>query len=93
MGVIETDIHSTSSNTHRVSKYSTSALKSHLAIPGYSLVLPPTWEAFGQARLLLYVSNDIKYKVKPLANYHDDLPSISLEIGLGRATKTLVNYH
>ena len=93
MGVIETDIHGIKSNVRRVYKHTTTTLKTVLDIPGYSLVLPLTCEAHGQARLLVWVSNDIKYKVKALTNSHDDLPSISLEIGLGRASKTLVNYY
>ena len=92
-GVIETDIHSPLSSANRTNKFTTSEVKSNLDIPGYSLLFPPTWEAYGQARILVYVSNDIKYKVKRLTNSHNDLPSISLEIGLGRATKTLVNYY
>ena len=56
-------------------------------------VLPETWYSHGHARLLLYVSNDIKYETKTPANDFKDLPTITLEIGLGRATKTTVHYY
>ena len=54
MGVIEADIHSIKSSVPRVYRHTTATLKSVLDIPGYSLVLPPSWEAHGQARLLVW---------------------------------------
>ena len=42
---------------------------------------------------MLFVSDSIKYKFKTLTHSYSDLPSISLEIGIGRATRTLVNYY
>ena len=93
LGIIETDIFSPKSQNRRRSKFNTAEVKSNLNIEGYSLELPCTWETHGQARILVYVSNDIKYKKKVLSNSDNDLPSITLEIGLGRARKTIVNYY
>ena len=74
-------------------KYDNAAVKSHLSVPGYSLEFPRTWDTHGQARLLVYISNEIKYTRKESPQHHDDLPNITLEVGLGRARKTILNYY
>ena len=92
-GIIESDIYSPKSTNRRINRFTTAEVKSYLNIDGYTLELPDTWDTHGQARLLAYVSNDIKYNRKILVNSHTDLPSITLEVGLGRATKSIVNYY
>ena len=56
-------------------------------------MLPKTWEISDQARLIVYVSDDLNVKTKDLNATDFDLPSITLEIGLGRERKTIVNYY
>ena len=92
LGLIETDIFSPK-HTSNHKKFTTAEVESMLKIEGYSLEFPPTWNTHGIARILVFVSNDLKCKQVQLVNSHDDLPSISLEIGLGRATKTVINYY
>ena len=50
------------------------------------------WQHHGQARVLLYVRDDINLKVRPLTRENADLPSVSCEIGVGREKKTRVNF-
>ena len=64
---------------------------SKLNIDGYKLELPDSWTDFGQARMLVYVRNDVNFK-RQMMQSDSDLPNITLEIGLGREKKTLVNY-
>ena len=91
-GVIESDIFGPQSN-HRRIKFDTEAVKSLLSIPGYSVELPATWDIYGQARIVVFVSNEIKCVRKMSTQIVADLPSITFEIGLGRARKTIVNFY
>ena len=90
--IIESDFYSHISPINRFRKYTTDEIREKLKIDGYSIELPQTWATHGQARLICYVSNDIKYSRKIFKN-NDHIPSITLEIGLGRATRTIVHYY
>ena len=81
----------TNSRVQRRSTYSTKEVLTKLHIDGYKIELPDTWDDFGQARILVYVRNDVNYKRQRMLQ-NTDLPNITLEIGLGRETKTTVNY-
>jgi hypothetical protein len=86
-GIIESDFYSHMSPVNRVRKYTTEEIKEKLKIDGYKLEFPQTWANHGQARIICYVSDEIKYSRTIFAN-NDHIPSITLEIGLGRATRT-----
>ena len=90
--VIETDFYGHQNASNR-RKYSTEEIREKLKIDGYKIEFPSTWFTHGQARLICYVSEDIKYTRKHLNDGLDHIPSITLEIGLGRATKTTVHYY
>ena len=92
LGLIETDIFGPNSNNNS-KKFTTSEIQDLLKIDGYSIKFPATWDSHGIARVLVYVSNDVKSKQIFLNSNHEDLPSVSLEIGIGRATKTVVHYY
>ena len=87
-GIQETDLHSVSSRTHRRTVYTTEQILDSYNIPGYRLELPSTWHQHGQARLLVYVSDDVQdVRINTQAT---DLPSITIDIGFGQAKKTRV---
>ena len=90
-GIIESNIHSSESRVQRRTTFKTHEVEAKLQIDGYKLKLPDTWLHFGQARVIVYVRNDINYKRKQMQS-NTDLPNITLEIGLGREKKTVVNY-
>ena len=90
-GVIESDLFSHQSQTNRA-KYSTAELREMLKVDGYKIEFPETWEVHGQARLICYVSEEVKCTRKYLAANFNHLPTITLEIGLGKATKTTVHF-
>ena len=90
--IIESDIHSTTSHSNRVKRYSTKYIDEKLKVQVYTIQLPDTWEEHGQARLIVYVSEELNDKRKPLDAQFRDLPNVTLEIGLGREKKTLVNF-
>ena len=91
-GIIESDLHGHQSQTNRV-KYSTAELRELLKVDGYNIEFPRTWDTHGQARIICYVSQEIKYSCRVLNNNFDLLPTITLEIGLGKATRTTVHYY
>ena len=91
--IIESDVLSTTSQTSRRMKFTTRELQEKLKIDGYKLELPRTWDQFGQARLFCYVSNEI-CSIRRLSNpAYDSIPNITLEVGIGRAKKTLVHFY
>ena len=91
-GIIESDLFGTNSDSNR-KKYTTSEVHEKLGIDGYRLELPSSWETYGQARILCYVSNDIRYKRKYINDGNNHIPSITLAVGNGRATQTIVHYY
>ena len=91
LGIIECDIYSAQCQVQRKTTFTTDEVISRLNIEGYNIELPDTWYNYGLARILVYVKDDINYKRKMMAS-NTDLPNISLEIGLGKERKTIVNY-
>ena len=93
LGIIESDLHGPNSRANRRTTFTTDEIQEKLKIDGYSIYFPNTWEAHHQARLVVYINNEIKVKVKDLAVENNDLPTITFEIGLGREKKSLVNFY
>ena len=91
LGIIECDIYSAQCQVQRKTTFTTDEVTSRLNIEGYKIELPDTWYKYGLARVLVYVKDDINYKRQIMAA-HTDLPNISLEIGLGKERKSIVNY-
>ena len=90
-GIIEADLFGPNSQTNR-KKYTTAEIKEKLRIDGYSIELPTSWDVHGQARLICYISDEIKYSRKYLKDGYDHIPSITLLVGNGKATRTAVHY-
>ena len=91
LGIVESDIHSQRSRLQRYTTFSTEEVKSRLNIDGYKIEMPESWDDFGQARLLVFVRNDVNYKRRKM-NTNCDLPNVTLEIGIGKEKKTILNY-
>jgi hypothetical protein len=87
-GIIESNIHALNSRVQRKTTFKTREVESNLNIDGYKIELPDTWNDFGQARILVYVKNDINYKRQRMPS-DTDLPNVTLEIGLGRERRQL----
>ena len=63
-----------------------------MAIPGYKIYLPATWDKHCQARILVYAKEELQVKPWSYGESVSDLPSISFFISLGRENKTVVNF-
>ena len=90
--ILESDLHGKKSRTYRKNYLTTENIMDQLKIEGYSLHLPDTWYKFDQARLIVYINDDIKYKKTTVDDNINDLPTLTFEVGLGREKKTLVNF-
>ena len=94
LGIIECDIYghnSDNNNNNRKTRFSTSEVHRKLHIDGYSIELPDSWAAHGVARIMVYVSDQVRAVRQLLPPTDSDLPSVTLDIGLGREKKTTVN--
>ena len=72
---------------------STKQLNKKLEIPEYKLILPDSWVKYNVARVIVYVKDDIKVKVKHLDEYNDHIQSIQLELGYGRCKPHIYNFY
>ena len=74
-------------------KLSTEQLTKKLYIPEYKLILPDSWERYGVARVIVYVKDDLKVKIKHLDNDSAHLQSIMLELGYGKCKPHIYNFY
>ena len=89
--LIEADLHGVTSRVRRIKPITRRKIEENLKVENYKTLLPQSWQVHGQARVLLYVRDDINLKVKPLARENTYLPSLSCEIGVGKEKKTRIN--
>ena len=82
-GIIEADLHSATSRTFRRQPLQTSSLLDNLEIPGFTILLPRTWDLHGQARLVLFVRQGLRYKIILTPDYCTDLPVVTLTASKG----------
>ena len=73
LGIIESDLHSPQSDNNRNKKFSTKEVQEKLKIEGYSIVFPETWNRFGQARIIAFVSDEIVFKQKEIDSKYNML--------------------
>ena len=92
-GIIESDLHGNSSRVYRAHPLSTCDILQKLQVPGYTIILPQSWYNHGQARLILFIKEGLHIKERKLRKEDSDLPSISIELGLGREKKTCFNVY
>ena len=90
--LVESELHGLQSRVRRRVPVTESQIKSSLAVDGYKIILPQTWYAHGQARIALYVKDDVRVTVTPVARQHSDLPTLTCTIGMGNGKKTVVNF-
>ena len=92
MAVIEADIHGPGSRTLRNKYYTTDEIHDKLHIDGYKIELPNTWTKHNQARIIVYISDELNAKKIDVTDDVDDLPTITLQVGMGRERKSIVNF-
>lgn len=82
--IIETDLHGQNSRIIRQNTLKIEDIKDKLKVKGYNIEVPNTWDALDQARLIVYVSDNVKVKKLNMLNSDNNLPSLTFEIGSGR---------
>ena len=73
--------------------FSSKRLEEVLAIPGYKIILPASWERHNVARVVVYVQDELKVETKPPQEGADHIQSITIELGFGRAKKHCFNFY
>ena len=91
-GIIEADLHSATSRTFRRQPLQTPSLLENLEIPGFTILLPRTWDLHGQAKLVLFVRQGLRYKILPTPHYCTDLPVITLTASKGGERPSTFGY-
>ena len=90
--IIESDLHGPQSRVSRKNPLTSHEIQEKLQIDGYSILLPQSWYAHHQARLIVFVKDGVQLKERKLDPSDSDLPSMSFEFGLGREKKSCVNF-
>ena len=90
--VVESDLHSPLSRYIRRHPLNTGEVQSILQVPGYKILLPKSWQVHGQARIIIFAKEELQVKIRDIGVHNSDLPTLSMEIGLGREKRTVVNY-
>ena len=95
MNIIEMDLRRNELNTNHKStnELSTEQVNERFRIEGYRILLPASWKIYDKARILVYVSEEIRAKVIEPKKEEDHLQSILLEIGYGRSKTHMVNLY
>ena len=92
MAVIESDIHGPRSRTRRQNYFTSDEIHDKLHIDGYRIELPNTWKKHDQARIIVYINDQIRAKKVDLTAEVEDLPTMTFEVGMGRERKSIVNF-
>ena len=90
-GIIESDLHGLNSFTNNRKKFSSEEIQRKLHIDGYRLLLPSSWQRYGLARVMMYIKDEVHHKLIKVKAEDEDLQSMSVEIGLGKERKTIIN--
>ena len=90
--LVESDLHSNISRYIRRNSLKTEEVHQVLGISGYKILLPRSWQAHGQARIMVFAKEELSVKIRDMGVENGDLPTITCEIGFGREKKTIVNF-
>ena len=82
LGLVETDLHGEKSRIWRNKPLTTEEIMRNLKIENYKIILPQSWYTHQQARVIVYVKDDVKFKISEISKTSDELPSISGEISI-----------
>ena len=90
--LVESDLHGDISRIKKQYPLSQNEVHEVLHIPGYQIILPESWQYFGQARILIFAKDNLVVKMCKIGLQNRDLPTVSLEIGFGMEKRTIVNF-
>ena len=90
--LVESDLHSPISRYIRRNCLSTEDVHRVLGISGYKIILPKSWQVHGQARVMVFVKEELNVNIRDNGISNADLPTITCEISFGRERKTIVNF-
>lgn len=93
LDIAEAGLHGVRSRTVRALPVSTNSILTALRIPGFTIILPESWEQHNTARIFMYVKDTLVYKVISTSVNVSDLPTITIEVRKGKSAPTVVSSH
>ena len=95
IGVSEVDLRRNENNTNDKSnnEFTTEQAQEALKIDNYRLLFPSSWLMNGKARIIVYVHDDIKAKMKEDDAEDSHLQHVLLEVGFGKSKTHLVDFY
>ena len=95
IGISEVNLKRMENNNseHSYSYFSTEQVQQAFYIPDYKIILPDSWTKYGMARIMLYVKDDLKVKVKHASDDANHLQNILIEIGYGKSKPHFFNFY
>ena len=96
IGISEIDLFRKENNSDlfATNNFSTEQLQEKLAITGYRIFLPKSWETLGTARIIVYAKDDLKIQhLYPQDACYDHVQNITLEVGFGRSKTHFCNFY
>ena len=80
-------------NEKSTNQFSSEQVEKVFRIPGYSIILPESWLLYDKARIILYINDELNYKICGLKDGEKHLQTITLEVGFGKSSKHFVNFY
>ena len=95
MGISEVDLRRNENNNNDKSnnEFSTEQAQEALKIENYRLVFPSSWVTNDKARIIVYVHDNIKAKIKVDDPEDSDLQHVLLEVGFGKSKTHFVDFY
>ena len=91
--IAEAGLHGRRSQTMRAFPATTTIIHNALRIPGFSIILPKSWEQHHTARIYMYVKDSLVIKSVTTTVNNTDLPNINIEVKKGKSAPTIVSSH
>ena len=95
MGISEVDLRRNENNTNASStnEFSSEQAQEVFKVQGYRLIFPSSWLNHDKARIMVYVDEEIKAKVKNVLPGEDHLQHVALEVGFGKSKTHCVDFY
>ena len=95
MGISEVDLRRNENNANESStnEFSTEQVQEVFKIQGYRLLFPSSWLTHNKARIIVFVNEEIKAKVKDALPGEDYLQHVALEVGFGKSKTHIVDFY
>lgn len=74
-------------------EFSTEQVNDFFMIHGYKIIFPDSWDTYNKARVMVYINEELNYKVWELNEDEKHVQSIVIEVGIGRSKRHICNFY